>query len=173
MTAAKNKEAAEDAPARLSMDIKQIKSLIELMVNNDLSKIELREGDTHILLRRGQPVAPAAPAAVPVSVVVPAAAGTAQPATVTNGAPPAPPAEKEHLIRSPMVGTVYLAPEPGATPFVSVGSAVSPESVVCLIEAMKVYNEIKAEVAGRITKLLVKNAEAVEFDQPLFAVGPA
>jgi len=151
------------------MDIKQIKSLVQLMVENDLSRIELQEGETHILLRRGQPVL-AAPPAPP-----PPPPPAAPPPHVDPGAPAAAPAEapaNELLIRSPMVGTFYSAPDPESPPYVRVGDTVDPDTVVCLVEAMKVFNEIKAEVAGRVTKVLAKNAEAVEFDQPLFAVEP-
>ena len=159
------------------MDIKQIKNLIQLMVENDLSRIELQEGETHILLKRGQApvissvaVAPstAAPTAAPALDPPPVAGNTAAPATE------APPAEAQQTeIRSPMVGTFYTAPDPESPPFVSVGDIVQPDTVVCLVEAMKVFNEIKAEVSGRLTQVLVKNAEAVEYDQPLFVVAPA
>jgi len=163
------KEADTAPPTGLSVDIQHLKSLIDLMVQNDLSRLELREGDRHILLRRGQPVLSAAPVATPTPVAAPA------PATAPTPAPPAGPAAApdEVLIRSPMVGTFYAAPEPDAAPFVTVGTVVQPDTVVCLIEAMKVFNEIKAEVAGRITRVLVRNAEAVEYDQPLFAVAVA
>jgi acetyl-CoA carboxylase biotin carboxyl carrier protein len=152
------------------MDIKQLKSLVQLMVENDLTRIELREGDTHILLRRGFPslIAPSG------TVATPAATTPAAPVVrtaATGGTDNSPPADaSEYVIRSPMVGTFYAQHDPESPPFVSVGDEVGPESVVCLVEAMKVFNEIKAEVAGRVTKVLVKNAQAVEFDQPLFAV---
>jgi acetyl-CoA carboxylase biotin carboxyl carrier protein len=155
------------------MDIEQIRQLVELMVANDLSRLELREGETHVLIRRGQP-----------TVLMSSAAGSAVPAGAVCGSPPgvaetgaqaAPPAEgaNEVFIRSPMVGTFYAAADPESPPFVNVGDVIGPETVVCLIEAMKVFNEIKGEVTGRITKVLVKNAQAVEYDQPLFAVTPA
>jgi len=154
------------------MDLKTIKSLVQLMVENDLSRLELREGDTHILLRRGHPpvmlptattaAGPAAGGALP-SAPSPTAAASE---TSAQAAAPA----KEHQIRSPMVGTFRAAPDPESPPLVKVGDEVRPDTVVCLIEAMKVLNEIKAETTGRITKVFVKNAEAVEFDQPLFAV---
>lgn len=165
MTQTKAKEPNGGSETRLSMDIKHIKNLIELMVTNDLSRMELREGDSHILLRRGQPVVatvapPAAPHPAPGAVVAPAVLPSAA-------------TDKELVIRSPMVGTFYASADPDSPPLVSLGSVVNPNSVVCLIEAMKVFNEIKAEVSGQITRVLVKNAEAVEFDQPLFAVTPA
>lgn len=158
------------------MDIEHIRALVELMVDNDMSRIEIREGDTHILLRRGQPViASGAPIAAPATVqIAPSVAATSSPAS--EAAPPAsssPAGPGEVLIRSPMVGTFYSAPDPESPAFVKIGDSVSAQTVICLIEAMKVFNEIKAEVTGRITKVLVQNAQAVEFDQPLFAVVPA
>jgi acetyl-CoA carboxylase biotin carboxyl carrier protein len=169
----KNKDnAGGTSPTRTSMDIKHIKSLVELMVDNDLSRIELREGDVHILLRRGQPYAPVVTGPAPLLAAAPAPAV----AHAAQAAPPgasAAPTDNETYIRSPMVGTFYSQADPESPPFVNVGTVVNPESVVCLIEAMKVFNELKAECSGRITKVLVKNAQAVEFDQPLFAVAPA
>lgn len=152
--------------ARLPMDIKHIKNLIELMVENDLSRMELREGESHILLRRGQP-----PVAVTPQMVHTMAANPGPAAVAATPAPVA--ADNEILIRSPMVGTFYLAADPESPPFVNIGTLIEPNTVVCLIEAMKVFNELKAEVSGRITKILAKNAQAIEFDQPLFAVAPA
>jgi acetyl-CoA carboxylase biotin carboxyl carrier protein len=160
MSEQKKERNGGSAATELSVDIKHLKSLVALMVENDLSRLELREGDRRVLLRRGQPIVAGAPAA-----------GAAPPGVAA--APAGPAAENEVLIRSPMVGTFYAAAEPEAPPLVAVGSTITPATVVCLIEAMKVFNEIKAEVAGQITKVLVKNAEAVEFDQPLFAVTPA
>jgi acetyl-CoA carboxylase biotin carboxyl carrier protein len=148
------------------MELEHIKGLVSLMVENDLSRIEIREGDTHILLRRGQPVVTtvhAAPAAVP----------TAPPAPLSTAPQASAVPVNEMLIRSPMVGTFYTKPDPSSPNFVNVGDVVNPNSVVCLVEAMKVFNEIKAECAGRITRVLVENSKAVEYDQPLFAVAPA
>jgi acetyl-CoA carboxylase biotin carboxyl carrier protein len=156
------------------MDTQQIKELIELMVANELNRIEIQEGETHILLKRGgsgepvvsQPPAPAAPPPVPATPNAPPA--QAAPAATSQAED-----SSEVFIRSPMVGTFYTASDPDSPPFVSAGDTVSSDTVVCLVEAMKVFNEIKAEVNGRISRVLVKNAEAVEFDQPLFAVTPA
>ncbi len=158
------------------MDIEHIKSLVELMVAHDLSRIELREGDTHILLRRGHAPVVSAASANPtfVHAMPPPLAGAPASAAAEHapGAPGTAPAHEQY-IRSPMVGTVYAAPDPESPPFAKVGDLVGPDTVVCLVEAMKVFNEIKAEVAGTITRVLFKNAQAVEFDQPLFAVAPA
>lgn len=163
----------------MQIPIEEIKTLVDLMVTHDMSRIELTSGDSHILLRRGQPVvagpivsAASQMAAPPIPV---SAAPSPQPTLPTASSdPPAPaaPASNEILIKSPMVGTFYTSPDPESPQFVNVGDVVKPETVVCLIEAMKVFNEIKAEVSGRITRILVKNAQAVEFDQPLFAVAP-
>ena len=148
------------------MDIKHIKNLVQLMVDNDLSRLELREGETHILLRRGHPpVVGTAPVAMSAPATVAAPAIDAPASAAGN-----PVADNERIIRSPMVGTFYAAPEPESPPFVDIGDQVTPDTIVCLVEAMKVYNDIKAEVSGRITKVLAKNAQAVEYDQPLFAV---
>ena len=150
------------------MDIEHIKNLVELMVEHDLSKIDLREGETHILLTRGQP-----PVVKDVPAVVASPPATPNPlpapATPTEAPPPEP---AQTLIRSPMVGTFYAGPDPESPSFVRVGDIIEPDTVVCLVEAMKVFNEIKAEVSGRLTKVLVNNAEAVEYDQPLFALEP-
>ncbi len=165
------------------MDLERIRNLVELMVTNDLTRIEIQEGETHILLRRGgqTPTITAVPAHLPSAIGVqaaptpaaqPAPAGAAAPATGNSGAAGATADANEILIRSPMVGTFYSAADPESPAFVKVGDTVNPNSVVCLIEAMKVFNEIKAEVSGRVTRMLVKNAQAVEFDQPLFAVSP-
>ena len=150
------------------MDTKQIKNLIALMVENDLSQIEIREGETHILLKRGQE---AGSQPVPTVIAAPPAANPAAAPAPSSGS--ASVAHSGMHIRSPMVGTFYAAPDPESPPFVSAGDIVEPDTVVCLVEAMKVFNEIKAEVSGRLTKVLVSNAEAVEYDQPLFAVAPA
>jgi len=172
MSQAKTKETSGDGAPRAPMNIKDIKNLVELMVAHDLSRIELREGDTHVLLRRGQPIITAAPPLpTPVAPPLPAAAPVPNPAGAAPAVPA--PAENEILIRSPMVGTVYHAADPESPPLVTVGSQVTHDTVVCLIEAMKVFNEIKSECTGQITKILVKNAQAVEYDQPLFAVRPA
>lgn len=165
------------------MDIEHIRELVALMVENDLSRIEIEEGQTRIVLRRGQPIGHAVVSASPVPM--PAAAWAGPPASAGAGpaasgpaasGPAAPGAEgeaNEVLIRSPMVGTFYAAADPDSPPFAPVGTEIRPDTVVCLIEAMKVFNEIKADVAGRISRVLVKNAQAVEYDQPLFAVVPA
>lgn len=157
------------------MEIEHIRGLVELMVANDLSRIEIREGDKHILLRRGQsPAVTAVPTALPIPIAPqsPPAAPAGGGATPVEAAPGSAAGGQETLIRSPMVGTFYAKPDPDSPTFVNVGDTISPQTVVCLIEAMKVFNEIKAETSGRITRVLASNGQAVEYDQPLFAVAP-
>ena len=149
-------------------DIRTIRHLGRLMRRYDLTAIDLIEGQTQIRLRRrgaeaAQVPSPPVPAAVPPSPVVAVAASAAP--TTAAAEPPA-----GTLIRSPMVGTFYASSSPEAPPFVVVGSAVRPEMTVCIIEAMKVFTDIPAGVAGTIAEVLVKSGQPVEFDQPLFRV---
>ncbi|MEM6332741.1 MAG: acetyl-CoA carboxylase biotin carboxyl carrier protein [Planctomycetota bacterium] len=154
-------------------DLKTLRQLIKLMVDNDLTELDLEEGSEKIRLTRrdGTPVVQAAPIAAPMAPPVAAA-------PAPTGAPPAPAAPEADddadldAIKSPMVGTCYLAPSPEADAFVNVGDRVSADTVVCLVEAMKVFNEIKAETSGTIEKVLVENGQAVEYDQPLYRVRP-
>ena len=151
-------------------DIKTLKLLIRLMKENELSELDIRDKDQQVSLKRGgaQPL-PAVhhvAAAQPVHAAPPPAAGVA---------PSAAPADETAgltKITSPMVGTFYAASSPDAEPFARVGSHIGHDSVICVIEAMKVFNEIKAETAGTIIKVLVSNGQAVEFGQPLFLVKP-
>ncbi len=154
------------------MDTEQIKQLVAMMVEHDLNRIEIREGDTHILLKRGENRASGVSMMMPPNAVMNAAAPSS--ITAASTSPAAPPVERnnEVMIRSPMVGTFYAAPDPDSPAFLKVGDHVGRDSVVCLIEAMKVFNEIKAEVSGRVIRTLVQNGQAVEFDQPLFALVP-
>ncbi|HRP62776.1 MAG TPA: acetyl-CoA carboxylase biotin carboxyl carrier protein [Phycisphaerales bacterium] len=158
------------------IDIRKLKELVRLMVSNDLTEIDLRDSEEQVTLRRaGVNVAPqivhAAPVHVPVSAhAAPVAVASAAP----SGAAAAPPADEAGLIKieSPMVGTFYTSPNPDSPAFVDVGTKVGAETVVCIIEAMKIFNEIKAECSGTIQRVLVKNGQAVEFGQPLFLVKP-
>lgn len=153
------------------MNIEQIKDLVQLMVEHDLTRVELREGDTHVLLRRGHaPVMLATPPAATTPTAPPPAPPTPATPPVAPAEPAAAPANNEHLVRSPMVGTFYAASGPDSPPFVGIGDEIEPDTVVCVVEAMKVFNEIKAGTSGRIAKVLAKSGQAVEFDQPLFAV---
>ena len=150
------------------LDIRKLKELVRLMVANDLSEIDMRDSDEQVTLRRQ------GPHQAPQIVTTSAPAGVANAAAPAAAATEADASEQGLLrIESPMVGTFYLAPNPDAAPFVAVGATVGPETNVCVIEAMKIFNEIKAECSGTIEKVLVSNAEAVEFGQALFLVRPA
>ena len=147
-------------------DLAQLQELIALMEQHDLSEVNLRSGDQRIRLRRGASIAPVA--AAPPPAAAPAAAAPAP----APAAPAAPVEDDSNIdyIKSPMVGTFYSRPNPEADPFVKVGDVVDPESTVCVIEAMKVFNEIPAELRGKIVAVLVQDEEPVEFGKPLFKV---
>ena len=146
------------------IDQKRLRELVKLMVDNDLTELDLEDkGGERVSLKRGHGGG---------AVIMPAAAPPASAAAPPAGEP-APPAD-DGLARldSPMVGTFYAAPSPDAPLFVKVGDHVDEETVICIIEAMKVFNEIKAESAGTIEQVLVENGQAVEFGQPLFKLRP-
>lgn len=152
------------------MDIKDIRQIVDLMRRSGLTEFELQENAFKLRICRNvnelQPVVltsqPAAVAAVPV------AAPVATPVAPASPAQPAQPAQPDKVIKSPMVGTFYAAPSPDSPPFVKVGDAVTPSTVVCILEAMKVMNEITADVDGTIAEVLVANGDSVEYGQPLF-----
>lgn len=152
------------------MNIEDIKKLLQLMEENKLVEFEYEDEGRRVKLRRSEdrPVTPAAvPIPVPAAVPVPApAAAPAAPPPAAGEARPANVVE----FKSPLVGTFYRAAKPDADPFVNVGDEVHPEKVLCIIEAMKVMNEIKAEMSGVIREILVKNGQAVEFGEPLFLI---
>jgi len=152
------------------IDIRKLKELVKLMVENDLSELDLQDQQETVTIKRraGEPPAiSAGPAPGTAAALPPSAGGAGESAAGAD--------EADGLIpiESPMVGTFYSAADPDSAPFVKPGQEISAESVVCLVEAMKVFNEIKAEVTGRIEKVLVANGEAVEFGQKLFLVRPA
>ncbi|MEC7501951.1 MAG: acetyl-CoA carboxylase biotin carboxyl carrier protein [Planctomycetota bacterium] len=149
-------------------DVKKIRRLVQLMKDHDLAEVDLEQGEQRIRLRRNAggevvyqpPVQAAVPMAAP---AVTAEAGKADaPAAVSD--------DSLTVIKSPIVGTFYSASGPDTEPFVKVGDHVGPESTVCIVEAMKVFNEIPAEVSGKVTAILVANGDPVEFGQPLFKV---
>ena len=151
------------------MDLKDIKAIIDLMKKNSISEFELERQDFKIRLKRGVngPVV-IAEEAQGTSIVAVSPVPLSLPASAT---PPASPVDSAD-IKSPMIGTLYLSPSPDAANYIEIGSEVGPETVVCLIEAMKVMNEIKAETRGVITEILAGNAKPVEFGQPLFRIRP-
>lgn len=151
------------------MDLEEIKQIIALMKRNELTEFELEREGSKIRIKRG-PNGAAQFDTLPV-VALPAPAGpvAAAPAAAVPASKAETPADTVE-IKSPMVGTFYQAPSPEAAPFVEAGAAVAEDTVVCIIEAMKVMNEIKAEIKGVIAEVLVENGKAVEFGQPLFRV---
>ncbi|HWB20242.1 MAG TPA: acetyl-CoA carboxylase biotin carboxyl carrier protein [Phycisphaerales bacterium] len=159
------------------IDIRKLKELVRLMVENDLIEMDLRDAQEQVTVRRpGPQQAPqvfAAPVAhVPAAVhAAPAVPSTAQHSAAPAAAPPSAD-DKLHAVLSPMVGTFYAAASPDAPAFADVGTKVGPNTVICLIEAMKIFNEIKAETAGTVRKVLVKNGESVEFGQKLMLIEP-
>ena len=153
------------------MDLRKLKTLIDLVSESEVSELEITEaeGKVRIVKGRGSAVMVSAPqmvAAAPASVAAPAPAVAAAPA-----APAAPAQEAGTPVKSPMVGTFYAASAPGAAPYVSVGTAVKKGQTLCIIEAMKLLNEIEAETDGVIKQILVENAEPVEYGQTLFIIG--
>jgi acetyl-CoA carboxylase biotin carboxyl carrier protein len=157
---------------RHAVDLKDIKAIIDLMRKNAISEFELERQDFKIRLKRGGNGGSNVVYDDTVTTVLPATAmaGSLPPSSaavkIADAAPPA------TEIKSPMIGTFYRSPSPDATPYVDVGTEVGPDTVVCIIEAMKVMNEIKAEVRGVITQAVADNAKPVEFGQPLFKVRP-
>ncbi len=155
------------------MDLKEIKSIIDLMRKNSLSEFELEEKDFKIKLKR--PIGgPSGPAVTPVDDPELTAYAPLSRQSGSSAPAPAPATStaKDAEIKSPMIGTFYLTPSPDAAPYAEVGTEVGPDSVVCIIEAMKVMNEIKAEARGVVTAVLVENGKPVEFGQPLFKIRP-
>jgi len=154
------------------IDIRKLKELVKLMVENELSELDLRDQSETVTIKRGndsEPIIYQAPAQA--AAAAPAAAAAAPAAT---SAEPAADAADAGLvaIESPMVGTFYSKPNPDSPSFTNVGDQIGPDSVVCLVEAMKVFNEIKAEQSGAVAKCCVNEGEAVEFGQPLFMIKP-
>jgi acetyl-CoA carboxylase biotin carboxyl carrier protein len=161
------------------MNQKEIKELIELLVEKDIAEFSMERGDVKLHIKRSDhapqvvQVAPALPvAAVPVAAVAAAPAQSGAP-PVPAETKPAPPAEHEaslHIVKSPIVGTFYESASPGAPPFVTVGDTVKEGQVLCIIEAMKLMNEIEADASGEIAKLFVSNGSPVEYGMPLFGI---
>ena len=146
------------------IDIRKLKELVKLMVANDLAEMDLRDTDEQVTIRRhGETFETVSPVAVAPAVQGAAAAPVAAPEPVV---------EEGVEIVSPMVGTYYPSPDPDSPSFIEVGDTVSEDTTVCIIEAMKIFNEIKAQCSGTVTKILVANGEPVEFGQPLFLVKP-
>jgi acetyl-CoA carboxylase biotin carboxyl carrier protein len=161
------------------MDLRKLKTLVDLVSESNISELEITEADGKVRIVKADPsvARPAAPWVAPstmgAAVAVPPVAAAASSATAVPlpvaAAPTAAP-ETGHVIRSPMVGTFYRASSPGGKPLVEVGQAVKEGDPICIIEAMKIMNEIDADKGGTVTKILVENGQAVEFDQPLLVI---
>ena len=157
------------------MDLRKLKTLIDLVSESNISELEITEAEGKVRIVKGGPAGTAAAplmyAPAPAPVIAPAptvAEATAALAAATAAEGPAEPAGK--VIKSPMVGTFYRSASPGAKPFVELGDSIKPGQPVCIIEAMKIMNEIEADCEGKVVRLLCDNGEAVEFGQPLFIV---
>lgn len=153
------------------MDMKKLAELVQLMTDNGLTELELKDGEETVVLKRGHSGVQMIPQMMAPQMMMPMGGPSGSPAGTQPGAPAATDAGLI-AIESPMVGTFYSASNPDAPPFTKVGAQVGPGSVVCLVEAMKVFNEIKSEVSGTIERILVKSGDAVEFGQKLFLVKP-
>jgi acetyl-CoA carboxylase biotin carboxyl carrier protein len=162
----KQTRGAGKAPSSSPMDLGLLEQLVKLMAANDLNTVEVRDGDKRVVLKRGPAGQPTLMTA-PTIVQAPAPAASSAPAAAADDTAGLTP------IKSPMVGTFYSSPSPDAKAFVVVGSTIDEETDVCIIEAMKVFNNIKAECRGTIAKILVTNGQTVEFGQVLFLVKPA
>lgn len=163
------------------MNQKELKELIDFLVEKDITEFELERGDVKVRVKRGaEPVvipAVAAPPQIQMPVAASAAQPTAAPASSTAAAAPAAAAEAAeetglHIVKSPIVGTYYEAPSPGSPPFIKVGDEVAVGQVLCIVEAMKLMNEIESDVAGEVVKILVTNNQPIEYGQSLFAIRP-
>jgi len=161
------------------MNQKELKELIEFLIEKDITEFELERGDVKVRIKRGAD-AQAAPVishimAAP-SAATPPAVSYAPPAGHPPAAPPAPaapvaePQEELHIVKSPIVGTFYESPAPGAPPFIKTGDIVKAGQVLCIIEAMKLMNEIESDASGEIVKMIASNGKPVEYGQPLFAI---
>ena len=156
------------------MDIRKVKKLIELLEESNLTEIEIVEGEESVRLSRGSTFAQPQPVAqafmqAPVAAA-PAAPAAAAPAVRAEAAAEAETVPEGEILRSPMVGTFYSSPSPEAEPFVSMGQKVSEGETLCIIEAMKMFNQIESEVSGTVVAILAETGQPVEFDQPLFVI---
>jgi len=149
------------------MDLRKLKTLIDLVADSGIAELEVTEGEDRVRIAKFSP-APAAPAAAATTVSVPTI-----PAIAANGTTAVPAAVLEpegHVVKSPMVGTFYRSPSPGAASFIELGQAVKPGDTLCIIEAMKLLNEVEAEIGGTVKQILVENGQPVEYGQPLFII---
>ncbi len=152
------------------MDIRKVKKLIELLDESGVAEIEIKEGEESVRISRYSQVSQAMMAAPTYAPAPPPVAPAPAAAVETPIAEAAGETIEGHAIKSPMVGTFYRAPSPGATPFVEVGQSINAGDTLCIIEAMKLLNQIEADKAGKVKAILVENGQPVEYDQPLFII---
>jgi acetyl-CoA carboxylase biotin carboxyl carrier protein len=166
------------------MNQKELKELIEFLIEKDIAEFELERGDVKVKIKRAAEPSPAVPESryiavqsAPISVAVPvpaAAPASGRVDLAASGAAHQPPSDEGlHIVKSPIVGTFYESPSPGSPPFVKVGDTLEVGQVLCIVEAMKLMNEIECDVAGELVKMLVANGQPIEYGQELFAVRPA
>lgn len=148
------------------MDIRKVKKLIELLEESDVAEIEIHEGEESVRISRASSIAPTVVAAPVAAAPAAPVAASAEPAEAPAASEP-----EGHIIRSPMVGSFYRAPSPGAKPFVVEGQSVSSGDTLCIIEAMKILNQIESDKSGKVVEVLVENGQPVEYNQPLFVIG--
>ena len=153
------------------MDLRKLKKLIDLVQESGIAELEITEGEERVRIARGGatsvPALAAAPAAAPAAAAQPVAQSAAAPAAAAEP----PPGPEGHVVKSPMVGTFYRSPAPDAKPFIEVGGTVKEGQTICVIEAMKLMNEIEADASGIIKAILVENGQPVEYGQALFIIG--
>ncbi len=147
------------------MDLRKLKTLIDLVSDSNVSELEITEAEGKVRIVKGMVGVPMAHYAPQPAMLAPAPAVAA-----AAEAPAAPPANTEHVVKSPMVGTFYRSASPGAKPFVEVGASIKAGETVCIVEAMKILNEIEADKSGTVLKILCENGQAVEYGQPLFVI---
>ena len=147
------------------MDLRKLKTLIDLVSDSNVSELEITEAEGKVRIVKGMVGVPMAHYAPQPAVLAPAPAVAA-----AAEAPAAPPANTEHVVKSPMVGTFYRSASPGAKPFVEVGASIKAGETVCIVEAMKILNEIESDKSGTVLKILCENGQAVEYGQPLFVI---
>jgi acetyl-CoA carboxylase biotin carboxyl carrier protein len=162
-------DMTEDSGSGDVFDVRKVRKFIELMNEHELSEIDLRQGDQRIRVRRGPEVVTMGSSPMPMAS---ASASTGRAGTGESKGAEGVDDSKFAVVRSPMVGTFYAAANPESPPFVKVGDQIGPDTTVCIVEAMKVFNEIPAECSGRIVAVLAQSGDAVEFNQPLFRVEP-
>ena len=153
------------------MDLRKLKTLIDLVSESNVSELEITEAEGKVRIVKSAGVALAAPVTmVQPAVAAPMAAAAPAPVAAADAPPAAPAAMAGHAVKSPMVGTFYRASSPGSAPFVQIGSVVKEGDTLCIVEAMKILNEIESDKSGTVTQILCENGQAVEYGQPLFII---